>query len=571
MTYAEVPPRSRNFARTQSAGLGVDISNMRSNVLDMDLLKQNDWIDFTEHEYRHSLIPTTSRTVADVQQFAGANIPRKIENGVFQNPRAAAAARASRRNSITDSAGMYGMRSAGGLSAISDKPPGSATFTVLGHGGGSLGYDGLPIGGIHDISTSSEANSEYERMVRYGRTDPSTAIIRDKINTGSQNRVADARQHKNTAFTIINEVLPKSSSFDMTGSLRYSPYREKHRMASSRILSASSATTGAMHGYYGYGYGSEYAEEGSISTPIVHPGIRRRFSSSELSASVIGGRKGKAALSGRSKRPPKSKTSLSIAGRRQPGVLEVVSKKSTVPSAKVTITQPSEDGRSLTPTPSESGLSGTGTDGDRISIPEHQLRNLKLFGYKPFSGGRALSPVPDKSSMENSQADLKLESSSSGSAVKKGPVFNIRGLLMSPRQREKAKESSSTVQPDTKVDPGAVTEQPSRAQSKEPTGKEQEAPTGSPPKKRRFNLARAIIESARGGGGGGAPEPEKTQPKPAPSKKEQVVDGGEEDAGERRKMALKMKLGIVRSGVRKDSEGNGVKEKKGKSKKGQTG
>ncbi|KFB47583.1 hypothetical protein ZHAS_00015551 [Anopheles sinensis] len=577
-TYGEVPPKSRNFSRTQSAGLGVDLSNLRSNVLDMDLLKQNDWIDFTEHEYRHSLIPTTSRTVADVQQFAGANITRKIENGVFQNPRAAAAARASRRNSVTDSAGMYGGRSAGGVSAISDKPPGSATFTVLGHGADALGYDGLPIGGIHDISTSSEANSEYDRIMRYGRTDPSTAIIRDKINTGSQNRVSDARQHKNTAFTIINEILPKSSSFDLTGNMRYSPYREKHRMASSRILSASSANTGlAPHGYYGYGYGSEYAEEGSISTPIVHPGIRRRFSSSELSVSAVGGHKREPSGTARSKRPTKSKTSLSIAGRRQPGVLEVMSKKaSAAASAKVTITQPSEDGRSLTPTPSESGMSGTtGTEADRISIPDHQLRNLKLFGYKPFSGGRALSPVADKSSMENSQADLKLEnSSSSSSAVKKGPVFNIRGLLLSPRQRDKAKEASTKPAP---VD-GKAVEASSRAQSKEPAeaGKEQDVPApGSPPKKRRFNLARAIIESARGGGGGGGGGvEEKPQPKPpqaAPSKKEKMADGEQdEDGSERRKMALKMKLGIVRSGVRKDSEGNGVKEKKAKGKKGQT-
>ncbi|XP_053668028.1 hornerin [Anopheles marshallii] len=560
-TYSEMPARSRSFGRTQSASIGVDLSNSRSNLFDMDLLKQNDWIDFSEHEYQHSLIPTNSRTVADVQQFTGGNITRRIENGVFQNPRAAAAARASRRNSITD-ASAYGMR--GGM--VGD----NATFTVLGHGpmGYEEGASALPVGGIHDPSTSSDANSEFERMLRYGRTDPSTAIIRDKINTGSNFRVSDARQHKNTAFTIINEVLPKSSSFDLAGGNRYSPYREKHRLASSRILSASSATHGTSNvGFYGYGYGADFMEEGSISAPHGH---RRRFSSSELSLSTIGGRTKEghpAEGSARTKRPAKSKTSLSLAsnpGRRQRGVLEVISKKSTTPSAKVTITQPSEDGRSITPTPSESGLSGTGTDGDRISIPEHQLKNMKLFGYKPFSSRPTLSPVPDKGSMESSQADLKEGSGGGKEGGKKGsgkggfraPVFNIRGLLMSPRSRDKSKEMSPSGGEDSK-EPSV--ERQTKPQGKEPpSGKEPEAHV-SPPKKRRFNLARAIIESARKGP---EPEPEKVS-KPQTSKAAQ-----EEDSGEKRKMALKMKFGIVRSGVRKDSEGNGVKEKRAGGKKG---
>uniref|UniRef100_A0A182SHB5 Uncharacterized protein n=1 Tax=Anopheles maculatus TaxID=74869 RepID=A0A182SHB5_9DIPT len=314
-----------------------------------------------------------------------------------------------------------------------------------------------------------------------------------------------------------------------------------------------SATHGTSNvGFYGYGYGADFAEDGSVSAPH---GQRRRFSSSELSLSTIGTRTKDghpAEGSARTKRPTKSKTSLSLAsnpGRRQRGVLEVISKKSTVPSAKVTITQPSEDGRSITPTPSESGLSGTGTDGDRISIPEHQLRNMKLFGYKPFSGSR-LSPVPDKGSMESSQADLKDGAAGGKESGKKGrPVFNIRGLLMSPRSRDKSKEASPSGAEDSK--------EPSVEKQPKPAGKDPE-PQASPPKKRRFNLARAIIESARKGSSA-EPEPEKVT-------KQQSVK--EEDAGEKRKMALKMKFGIVRSGVRKDSEGNGVKEKRGDGKKG---
>ncbi|XP_053679083.1 protein stum [Anopheles nili] len=550
-TYGE-GVRNRTFGRTQSASHGVDISNSRSNIFDMDLLKQNDWIDFSEHEYQHSLIPTNSRAAADVQQFTGGNITRRIENGVFQNSRAAAAARATRRNSITD-ASAYGMR--GEIeNRIGEVPTGTATFTVLGHGPpGPLGYDE---GGVRDLSTSSDANSDLERMLRYGRTDPSTAIIRDKINTGSNFRVPDARQHKNTAFTIINETQPKSGSFDLTGNLRYSPYREKHRAASSRILSASSATAhgAAAAGFYGYDY-----DESTTPGSAPHGGSRRRFSSSELSLSTVGGR---------TKRPVKSKTSLSITtnpGRRQRGVLEVIVRnKSSVPSAKVTITQPSEDGRSLTPTPSESGLSGTGTESDaRIIIPEHQLRNLKLFGYKPFSGRPTLSPVPDKGSMESSQADLKQEGGGAAKKSEKGglraPVFNIRGLL-SPR-RDKSKDAPESA-PDSKEP--SVERQPTAPKGGEPpAGKAPEA-QGSPPKKRRFNLARAIIESARKGT---IPEPEPEKPsKPTATKSIEEPTVGE---GERRKMALKIKLGIVRSGVRKDSEGNGVKEKRG-AKKGKT-
>uniref|UniRef100_A0A182QL91 Protein stum n=1 Tax=Anopheles farauti TaxID=69004 RepID=A0A182QL91_9DIPT len=576
VTMYNEPPASRSFARTQSAGLGVDMSNSRSNIFDMDLLKQNDWIDFSEHEYQHSLIPTSSRTVADVQQFTGGNITRRIENGVFQNPRAAAAARASRRNSITD-ASAYGMMRTGGggmgpMELMGDNLNGTATFTVLGHG--------PPVPEGYEEGESGLGESEYERMLRYGRTDPSTAIIRDKINTGSNFRVSDARQHKNTAFTIINEVLPKSSSFDLAGGNRYSPYRDKHRLAASRILSASSATHGASSvGFYGYGYGpsGELTEDGA-STIVGH---RRRFSSSELSLSTIGARgKETEGRPSTTKRPTKSKTSLSLAsnpGRRQRGVLEVISgkKSKTVPSAKVTITQPSEDGRSLTPTPSESGLSGTGTgtgtDGDRMSIPEHQLKNLKLFGYKPFSSRPTLSPVPDKSSMESSQADLRKQDGSGSGGGKKGggfraPVFNIRGLLMSPRSRDKSKEPSPESGHEQGKD-GAVIEQQPRAHSKEPAAgkqEQQEAPQASPPKKRRFNLARAIIESARKGGST-EPEVQKVQKVPAAKTAAQ-----EEDGGEKRKLALKMKLGIVRSGVRKDSEGNGVKEKKADKGKGKT-
>uniref|UniRef100_A0A182KG55 Uncharacterized protein n=1 Tax=Anopheles christyi TaxID=43041 RepID=A0A182KG55_9DIPT len=226
---------------------------------------------------------------------------------------------------------------------------------------------------------------------------------------------------------------------------------------------------------------------------------------------------------------------------------------------------PSEDGRSITPTPSESGLSGTGTEGDRISIPEHQLKNLKLFGYKPFSGRPTLSPVPDKDSMESSQADLKEGAAGSGkkSSEKGGfraPVFNIRGLLMSPRSRDKSKEPAGDGAESSKE---PSTERDAKAHSKEPPSGKVTDVQASPPKKRRFNLARAIIESARKGGST-EPEPEQKPAKQLPVKAPQ----GEEETGEKRKMALKMKFGIVRSGVRKDSEGNGVKEKRADGKKG---
>ncbi|XP_050090424.1 protein stum [Anopheles aquasalis] len=566
--YGALPARSRSFARTQSAGLAADINGNRSNLLDLDLLKKNDWIDFTEHEYQHSLIPTNSRTVADVQQLASGIMSRRIENGVFQNPRAAAAARTLRRSSTTDSS-LYGMAGGPGTGTFDER----ATFTVLGHGVGP--YDE----GGHAVSTSnSETNSEYERMLRYGRTDPSTAIIRDKINTGSNYRVSDARQHKNTAFTIINEVLPKSSSFDMAAGNRYSPYREKHQAASSRILSASSATGGIMPvhpGFYGYAYvgGESGPEDGGGSSIVSAPlgAGRRRLSHSDLSLASAAGR-----------RPPKSKTSLSIPskhpGRRQRGVLEVLHKKSTSGqpgphSAKVTITQPSEDGRgSATPTPSETLSTGTTTDTEQqqrmVLIPEHQLRNLKLFGYKPFSSRPPpLSPVPDKGSMESSQADLKADGSASSAgrgkkddkSTLRAPVFNIRGLLLSPRRASKSKEAtaSSPVPGDKQQGAGETIKEEAVAPAA--------PPAGSPPKKRRFNLARAIIDSARRGLETEPPEkqPPAMQP-PAQQQQKGILKEKEETEGgdgEKRK-ALRMKLGIVRSGVRKDSEGNGVKEKK---------
>uniref|UniRef100_A0A182FTA8 Uncharacterized protein n=1 Tax=Anopheles albimanus TaxID=7167 RepID=A0A182FTA8_ANOAL len=581
--YGALPVRSRSFGRTQSAGLAADINGNRSNLLDLDLLKKNDWIDFTEHEYQHSLIPTNSRTVADVQQLASGIMSRRIENGVFQNPRAAAAARTLRRSSTTDSSlyGMAGGVGVGGPGTFDER----ATFTVLGHG---VGHDEG-----HAVSTSnSETNSEYERMLRYGRTDPSTAIIRDKINTGSNYRVSDARQHKNTAFTIINEVLPKSSSFDMAAGNRYSPYREKHQAASSRILSASSATGGiiSVHpGFYGYAYvggaGESGPEDGGGSSIVSAPlgAGRRRLSHSDLSLASAAGR-----------RPPKSKTSLSIPskhpGRRQRGVLEVLHKKSTggqagPHSAKVTITQPSEDGRgSVTPTPSETLSTGTTTDTEQqqqrmVLIPEHQLRNLKLFGYKPFSSrAPPLSPVPDKGSMESSQADLKTDgSASSAGAGKKddkstlrAPVFNIRGLLLSPRRAGKSKEASTSSPVPGEKQQGAgetIKEEPAAAAA---------PAAGSPPKKRRFNLARAIIDSARRGLETEPPEKQPAAAQPPPSQQQQqkgiLKEKEETEAGDgEKRKALRLKLGIVRSGVRKDSEGNGVKEKKkGASGKGAT-
>ncbi|XP_058067160.1 protein stum [Anopheles bellator] len=581
-TYDGMPPRRRSIARTQSAGFAADLGASRSNLLDMDLLKPNEWIDFTEHEYQHSLIPTNSRTVADVQQLASGNMSRRIENGVFQNPRAAAAARTLRRSSTTDSS-LYGVHAGATFSELAngERP----TFTVLGHGMGyGAGDDdaaAMPFGGIRDprSGSASETSSEYERMLRYGRTDPSTAIIRDKINTGSNNRVSDTRQHKNTAFTIISEVLPKSSSFDLIGGGRYSPYRDKHQLASSRILSASSALTGHPQsvGYYDYGsagYAESGPEDGGSS---LYTRLGRRLSHSELSLTPNGLQPG-----GDQRRPPptKARTSLSLGGshpgRKQRGVLKVLHKKAEGgagrQSAKVTITQTTDGGRSsVTPTPSESySASGTATtpDTDLSRIPEHQLRNMKLFGYKPFSSRPPpLSPVPDKgSSMESSQADLKLDSA--GTEGKKdeksgglrAPVFNIRGLLLSPRLRGKSKEASPQRPPE-----GAAAAAP--AVQGVLTGKD-EAPVppaaGSPPKKRRFNLARAIIESARRSGPEPEPEPEKPPHAPPPSQSAKAAKGKDdpkEAAVGSRKAALQ-RLGIVRSGVRKDSEGNGVKEKR---------
>ncbi|XP_049547167.1 protein stum [Anopheles darlingi] len=531
--YGALPARSRSFARTQSAGLAADINGNRTNLLDLDLLKKNDWIDFTEHEYQHSLIPTNSRTVADVQQLASGIMSRRIENGVFQNPRAAAAARTLRRSSTTDSSlyGMAGGIGVGGTGTFDER----ATFTVLGHG---VGYDEG-----HAVSTSnSETNSEYERMLRYGRTDPSTAIIRDKINTGSNYRVSDARQHKNTAFTIINEVLPKSSSFDMAAGNRYSPYRDKHQAASSRILSASSATGGIMPvhpGFYGYAYvggsGESGQEDGGGSSIVSAPlGVgRRRLSHSDLSLTSAAGHG-----------PKKSKTSLSIPskhpGRRQRGVLEVLHKKSTggqpgPHSAKVTITQPSEDGRgSATPTPSETLSTGTTTDTEQrmVLIPEHQLRNLKLFGYKPFSSRHPpLSPVPDKGSMESSQADLKADGSTSSAgggkkddkSTLRAPVFNIRGLLLSPRRASKSKEASAT-----SPVPGDKQQGAGETVKEEPAAAAAPAP-GSPPKKRRFNLARAIIDSARRDSEGNGVKEKKKGAKGA-TKGSKGAAGGKKDA-----------------------------------------
>ncbi|XP_052871575.1 protein stum [Anopheles cruzii] len=578
-TYDGMPPRRRSIVRTQSAGFAADLGVSRSNLLDMDLLKPNEWIDFTEHEYQHSLIPTNSRTVADVQQLASGNMSRRIENGVFQNPRAAAAARTLRRSSTTDSS-LYGVHAGATFSEMAngDRP----TFTVLGHGMGyGAGDDdaALPFGGIRDprSGSASETSSEYERMLRYGRTDPSTAIIRDKINTGSNNRVSDTRQHKNTAFTIISEVLPKSSSFDLIGGGRYSPYRDKHRLASSRILSASSALTGHPQsvGYYDYGsagYAESGPEDGGSS---LYTRLGRRLSHTELSLTPNGLQPG-----ADQRRPPptKARTSLSLGGshpgRRQRGVLKVLHKKAEGgagrQSAKVTITQTADGGRSsVTPTPSESySASGTATtpDTDLGRIPEHQLRNMKLFGYKPFSSRPPpLSPVPDKgSSMESSQADLKLDAGGAEGAGKKdeksgglrAPVFNIRGLLLSPRLRGKSKDAS----PQKAADGGAVP-----AVEAAPTGKDEAAPAappaaGSPPKKRRFNLARAIIESARRSDPEPEPEPEKPPPQPTKSPRKGKDDRKESLVGSRK--AALQRLGIVRSGVRKDSEGNGVKEKR---------
>lgn len=146
----------------------------------MDMLKHNDWINFSEYEYQNSLIPKTSQTVSEVQQFVNNNLSRTIENGVFQNPRVAAMR--SRRNSMSDN--LYaGAGSVGtGYETLDNVKP--STFTILGHGG--FGYDSSSAGGVGTTDESNE--TEYERMLRYSKAGATTPILKDKITTGSNFR-----------------------------------------------------------------------------------------------------------------------------------------------------------------------------------------------------------------------------------------------------------------------------------------------------------------------------------------------------------------------------------------------
>ncbi|KAL9704410.1 hypothetical protein quinque_007928 [Culex quinquefasciatus] len=519
---------TRRFSRTQSASIAVDLSGSRPTLPDMDMLKHNDWINFSEYEYQNSLIPKTSQTVSEVQQFVNNNLSRTIENGVFQNPRVAAMR--SRRNSMSDN--LYaGAGSVGtGYETLDNVKP--STFTILGHGG--FGYDSSSAGGVGTTDESNE--TEYERMLRYSKAGATTPILKDKITTGSNFRVAEARQNKKPAFTIINEFLPKSSSFDVTTG-PFMPYQAKHRLAANRILSASSVGTyGAAYGYQNRtGHTLELPSDDGSS--MLHH--QRRFSHSEVSLNSEGRRKKSTGKKDSPKKSGKRKTSVVNPGRKQRGVLEVVTKSpkkhARAKSAKLTVTGASDDGRS--PTPSDQS--------DLIDIPEHHMRHMKLFSYKPFSRGPMLSPVPDKSSMENSQVDLKEESPKKGKGgALRAPVFNIRSLL-SPG-KSKAKEESP--EPAAGASPGGKTG--SLAFSllgglKKTEGGAVTKESEGSPKKKRFNLARAIIDYGK-----------KTEDPPPPPEKK---------ADSPKKVT---RPEVKRDGKRKDSEGNRVKDggKKGKGK-----
>lgn len=272
---------------------------------------------------------------------------------------------------------------------------------------------------------------------------------------------------------------------------------------------------------------------------------------------------------GESKRTKKKHTIAVVnPSREQRGILGVLNKANLSPnmqqrakSAKLIVTGASEDRQS--PTPSE-------ILDDRIDIPEHQMRNMKLFSYKPFTGRPMLSPVQDKSSMENSQIDLKEASpAKSKGGYLRTPMFNIRGLL-SPG-RSKAKDSSPGKEGDKKAIDAisglaamtTVTAITSIAgEGKQASDGKQAAdsktaadskPPDDPPKRRRFNLAKAIIDYGKK-----SDEEEKKKEEPKETVEEQP----------------KVKPEVKRDGRRKDSEGNRVKDGnkkvKGKSKKAKT-
>nr|XP_029721354.1 protein stum-like [Aedes albopictus] len=499
----------------------------------MDLLKHNDWINFSEYEYNDSLIPKTSQAVVDVQQFANNNLNRTIENGVFQNPRAAALK--ARRNSMSDN--LYAAPSTiSGYEVVDKLKP--STFTILGHGGADPRlYDGssMYLGGS-DIANSADAMSEFERMVRYHKLDATKPILTDKITTGSNFRVPDARQHKKPAFTIINESLPKSNSFD-TSTGPFLPYSAKQQLPTTRILSASSVGHSAFLNSRGHHF-SMAAEDPFLA-------YQRRFSNaSQVSPARSTGKRRKSvskksAGTGKKSKSKAATVNVPNPNRKQRGVLGIFNRGTPSPtkqpnhakSAKLEVTGASDDGQTST-TPTETT--------DVTEIPEHQLRHLKMFSYKPFALRPTLSPVADKSSMENSQIDLK----DTSPAKEKGgylrtPVFNIRGLL-SPG-RFKGKGESPTKEKGGLASVGAAMNAAMAAAAVGDMKRADSKERQEPPKRRGFNLARAIIDYGKKSD---QEEEKKAKPEPAQSKPE-----------------------VKRDGRRKDSEGNRVKDKKDSPKK----
>ncbi|XP_065087521.1 protein stum [Ochlerotatus camptorhynchus] len=521
--FAEDPVR--RFQRTQSASLGgMEAIGNRPALQNMDLLKHNDWINFSEYEYHDSLIPKTNQTVAEVQQFTSNNLNRTIENGVFQNPRVAALK--SRRSSMSEN--LYAPSTISGYEVVDKLKP--STFTILGHG--SAPYDGSAYFGGSDIANSAEAMSEYERMVKYHKLDATKPIITDKITTGSNFRVSEGRQHKKPAFTIINENLPKSSSFDVSPG-PFLPYEAKQRLAATRILSASSVGTSAFL--------NRRNHQLNLTADEPFLAHQRRFSQSDVSPTSVGKRRKSVIKKGGGEgKKSKSKNAVAVIpnpNRKQRGVLGIFNRATRSPSkqhphvksAKLTVTGASEDGQS-SPTPSE-------LTSDVADIPDHQVRNMKLFLNRPFPVRPMLSPVQDKSSMESSQVDLKEASPAKGKdSHQRTPMFNIRGFLSpgrfktkseSPTRAEKGGLASVGEAMNTALAAAAIGDI-KRADSKE---KQQ------PPKRSRFNLARAIIDYGK-----------KSDP--------------EEETKKEKEEPAKPRPEVKRDGRRKDSEGNRVKDKK---------
>ncbi|XP_053685749.1 protein stum [Sabethes cyaneus] len=536
----------RRFPRTQSASIGTEFSENRAPLLDMDLLKQNDWINYSEYEYQNSLIPKNSQTVADVQQFANNNLNRTIENGVFQNPRIAALR--SRRNSMSDNLYTTSTTYSGYESLDNVKP---STFTILGHGSQPGYYSSSATSRLKpDHSTYSENMTEFERMMHYKKVDATTPIIKDKITTGSHFRVSEARQHKKPAFTIINETLPKSHSFDSSAG-PYNPSLTKQQIAVNRILSASSLGNSGFYNRTGVRHTDPELD------PDDFQAYRRRYSASEIALPSPARRKKSTSKKGTKKGKRSSKAGADVTqivpnpSRKQKGILGVFNKSNLsqlrAQSAKLTVTAASDDGRSsITP---ESELT------DRVEIPAHLMRNMKLLSYKPFGGRAMLSPVPDKSSMENSQIDLeeqtpvkKQPQQSSPKKEKAGylrtPIFNIRGLLSPRKSKERETSPVKTEKPSGGL--GAIAAAGALAVVAAAAG--DDGKKEEPPKpKRKFNLARAIIDFGK--------------------------KSDDEEKKKEQQQTPKHAFHVKRDGIRKDSEGNRVKEdkKKGKTKAGKKG